>query len=112
MGNHYASINTQSIYKQVNDSLEDDDEFDDWEYTETGWSRKDDSELTDVDDRIFECLNCDAQEVVGSNIERDSNGEIPCITCGSSNMIDVTDVGVGKVDLPHIKEQDKKQESE
>lgn len=111
-GNHYASINTQSIYKQVNDSLEDDDDFDDWEFTGTGWSRKDDSELTDVDDRIFECLNCDAQEVVGSNVERDSNGEIPCITCESSNMIDVTDVGVGKVDLAHLKGQDKKQESE
>lgn len=111
-GNQYASINTQSIYKQVNDSLEDDDDFDDWEFTGTGWSRKDDSELTDVDDRIFECLNCDAQEVVGSNVERDSNGEIPCITCESSNMIDVTDVGVGKVGLSDIKGQDKKQESE
>ena len=50
--------------------------------------------------------------IIGSNVERDSNGEIPSITCESSNMIDVTDVGVGKVDLSDIKEQDKKQESE
>mgnify|MGYP003116189298 FL=1 len=112
-GHHYASFNTQSAYKQVNDSLEDDDDFDDWVFSkETGWSKKDDSELTDPEDRIFECLNCDAQEVIGVNIERDSNGEIPCITCQCSNMIDVTDVGVGKIDLTHIKEQDKKQESE
>jgi len=112
-GNHYASFNTQSVYKQVSDSLEDDDDWDDWQFSKvTGWSKKDDSELTDVDDRIFECLNCDAQEIIGSNVERDENGEIPCITCESSNMIDVTDVGVGKVDLSDIKEQDKKQESE
>ena len=117
-GNHYASYNTKSVYKQVTDSLEDDDDFDDWVFTGTGWSKKDDSELTDVDDRIFECLNCDAQEVIGSNVERDSNGEIPCITCESSNMVDVTDVdrkvttSTLSKGLSDIKEQQKKQESE
>lgn len=115
-GGHYASIKTPSVYSKHTDN-----QWDDWDWDGGKWSNKGtkslqnyDSELTYPDDRIFECLDCDVQEVISAKVERNKEGEVQCLTCDNSFMVDVTDVSVEEVlsTLPHIKEQQKNEESE
>lgn len=119
---HYASFNTwtkksQWSYADDDDDDDDDDDFKGWEWDGYQWHKPGKLKL-DYDDspyRIYECLNCDATELVtDAEIEedKDENGEIPCLSCHVSTMVDVTDVDTGVKDRPDIKEQDETTEDE
>tara|TARA_R110002020_G_scaffold216353_6_gene423988 strand:- start:7909 stop:8976 length:1068 start_codon:yes stop_codon:yes gene_type:complete len=112
-GYSYAGYNTKSVYQHLNDDLDDDLDDQGWTWSKSvGWTKSTPSSDGDDSERVFECLNCDAQEVIGQSVERNEAGEIHCITCEGSMMVDVTDVSVDKIGHSLLKEQNKKQESE
>jgi hypothetical protein len=111
-GYAYAGYNTKSVYQHLNDDLDDTEDGLGWSWSKTGWTKSTPSLDGDDSERVFECLNCDAQEVISGHVERNEAGEIQCITCEGSMMVDVTDVSVDKIGHSLLKEQDKKQESE